>query len=101
MARQHKLAKHLQCLKIEEEMTELVEYIGSNEERKDAMVKIMAYIPCIMHCETRVCIKVLTLLLIEGLSSAQGGRLNGEEYLNCTDKEQEDIFLCKVENIGK
>ena len=80
-------------------MTELVEHIGSNEERKDAMVKIMAYIPCIMHCETRVCIKVLTLLLIEGLSSAQGGRLDGEEYLNCTDKEREDIFLRKVENI--
>ena len=88
-----------ECLKIEEEMTELVDHIGSNDERKNVMVKIMAYIPCIMHCETRVCIKVLTLLLIEGLSSAQGGRLDGEEYLNCTDKEREAIFLSKVEHI--
>ena len=58
----------------------LITQIECNKERKEAMIRIMTFIPCILHIENRVGLKMLTMLLIEGLSSTQGGRLNVEEY---------------------
>ena len=43
----------IQCLEVENEMRELLVQIDENEPRKESMVRIMAFIPCIMHIETR------------------------------------------------
>ena len=40
-----------------EEMSLLIDHIECNNERRDAIVRIMAHIPCIMHIETRIGIK--------------------------------------------
>ena len=64
------------------------------------MVHIMAFIPCIMHMETRIGIKILTLALIEGLSSAQGGRLHPAKYAQCrTSKQREDKYISTIQDI--
>ena len=73
----------MKCLEAEKEMRDLLNQIDANEVRKESMVRIMAFIPCIMHMEMRIGIKILTLALIEGLSSAQGGRLHHAEYAQC------------------
>ena len=81
-------------------MSLLIEQIKCNNERKDAIVRIMAYIPCIMHMETRIGIKILTFLLIEGLSSVQGGRLHPHIYGECrTEKERERKYISEIERI--
>jgi len=37
------------------------------------LILLLHKIPCILHCENRVGIKLLTMLLIEGFSNAQRG----------------------------
>jgi hypothetical protein len=40
-----------------------------------ALFLVMQAVPCILHCENRVAIKILTMLLIEGFSNAQAGNI--------------------------
>ena len=50
--------------------------------------------------ENRVRLKMLTILLIEGLSSAQGGRLNVEEYQACaTESQREELYIKNTQDI--
>ena len=90
----------IKCLEAENKMCELLTQIEVNELRKESMVCIMAFIPCIMHMETRIVIKILTLSLIEGLSSAQGEHLHPIEYTECrTAKKHEDKYISTIEDI--
>ena len=61
-----------ECLLAEKKMEELLEQISQSSTREQEMEQIMHFVPCIMHCENRVCIKILTMILIEGLSNYQG-----------------------------
>jgi hypothetical protein len=40
-----------------------------------ALFLVMQAEPCILHCENRVCLKILTMLLIEGYSNAEAGMI--------------------------
>ena len=81
-------------------MSKLLSQIDENVLQKDVMVQIMALIPCIMHMETRIGIKIPTILLIKGLSSSQGGRLHPVEYSECTTASQrEQKYLTKTQDI--
>ena len=58
------------------------------------MIRIMAFIPCILHMGNRVGIKILTMLAIKRFSSEQGGRLTFEGFKQCTtDCQQEDFYV--------
>ena len=56
-------------------MDGLVKKIGKSDTRAQDIDKIMQYLPCVMHLENRVGIKILTMLLIEGLSNAAGNEI--------------------------
>ena len=45
------------CLTAEANMEKLIGQICEGKTREEAMEHIMMFVPCIMHCETRVCIK--------------------------------------------
>ena len=53
------------CLQAEQNMDELVKQIGENDTCAAVMDKIMQYVPCILHLENQVALKILTMLLIE------------------------------------
>ena len=60
----------------------------------------MAFIPCILHMENRVRIKMLTMLAIEVLSSTQGKRLAFEGFEKCTtDCQRKELYIKKIEDI--
>jgi hypothetical protein len=39
----------------------------------EALFLVMQAVPCILHCENRVCLKILTMILVEGYSNAESG----------------------------
>ena len=41
----------------------------------DCLIALLHKIPCILHCENRIGIKLLTMLLIEGFSKAENQRI--------------------------
>ena len=56
------------------------------------MKRIMTFVPCIMHCENRIGIKILTMLFIEGLSDYQGAKF--PPLADVTSKcAREDMFV--------
>ena len=52
------------CLEAEASMQKLIGQISEGNTRAQAMQRIMMFVPCIMHCESRVGIKNLTTILI-------------------------------------
>jgi hypothetical protein len=46
-------------------------------KKLELLFLVMQAVPCILHCKNRVCIKILTMLLIEGFSNAQAGTIFG------------------------
>ena len=66
-----------------EKMCQLIEQISHSDTRTEAMKIIIQYIPCIMNCKK--------MLLIEGISNAQGNLLGGMDKLSF--KEREASFI--------
>ena len=87
-----------EILEAENAMVQLIEQISHSETQTAAMIQIMRYIPCIMHCENHVEIKMLTMLLIEGLSNAQGNLLVCEEA-GTSLKDREEAYVERVNKI--
>ena len=86
-----------ECLLAEQKMTQLLDQISQASTREQAIDKIIKFVPCIMHCENRVCIKVLTMILIEGLNNHQAGNFDGLEEQSM--KEREENYIKKVEKV--
>ena len=85
------------CLQAEQNMDELVKQIGENDTCTAIMDKIMQYVPCVLHLENRVALKILTMLLLEELSNAAAGNIN-----SCNEdtiKHREISFLQKASNL--
>ena len=57
-----------ECSEAEENMDDLVKQISEADIRTQSIEKIMQYLPCLMHLENIVGIKILTMLLIEDIS---------------------------------
>ena len=50
--------------------------------------------------ETRISVKILTLVLIKGFSSAQGGRLHPMEYVEFTTaKQRGEKYISTIQHI--
>ena len=64
-----------ECLEAEKNMEDLISPISETETRENAINKIMLYIPCVMYLENHVDIKIVTMLLIEGMSNVTEGRI--------------------------
>ena len=70
---------------------------------------MLQMIPCILHMETRVGIKILTLILQDGLSNAKWALLsctssaNGETAKEIVFKKNDDLFNYKIlgDNVNK
>ena len=46
------------CLIVEEKMSKLITQISQSETRVEAMEHIIKYVPCIMHCENCIGLKM-------------------------------------------
>jgi hypothetical protein len=59
----------------------LLDEVKQSEGVGAALFLVMQTIPCILHCENRVSIEILTMLVIEGFSNAQASNIF-REYSN-------------------
>ena len=81
-----------ECLAAEVNMEKLIAKIKEGKTREEAMERIMTFVPCIMHCENCVGIKILTMLFIKGLSNYQGS--NFPELANLrSEAKREDTYI--------
>ena len=85
-----------ECLQAEKNMDELVAQISESTTRAEAIERIMAFVPCIMHCENRVGLKILTMILIEGLSNYQGKKFDHLNNINSL-KAREELYVKNIE----
>ena len=76
-------------------MDKLIGQIGKAKTREQAMIHIMMFVPCIMHCENCVGIKFLTMLFIEGLSNFQGAKF--PHLADVRGEKEEKMFVKDVE----
>jgi hypothetical protein len=86
-----------ECLAAEMSMNKLISRISQAKTREEAMERIMTFVPCIMHCENRVGIKILTMIFIEGLSNYQGAKF--ADLDDISNLKREEIYINKVEKI--
>jgi hypothetical protein len=75
----------------------LLAEVNHSEGVRAALVLVMQAVPCILHCENRVSIKILTMLLIEGFSNAQAGTIL-REYSN-SKKNRCNRYVDMVQHI--
>jgi hypothetical protein len=53
----------------------LLDQVQHREGIAAALFLVLQAVPCILHCENRVCIKIIPMCLIEGFSNAQAGKI--------------------------
>jgi hypothetical protein len=73
-----------ESLKMEYRYRQLKEGIARGEKMSNSACafSILDAVPCVLHMENRVGLKMLTLLLSDGLSHAKSGQLYGAEFPN-------------------
>ena len=58
----------------------------------------MRYVPCVLHFENRCGLKIMEMLLVKGLSNAQGGKI-----VLCPEDDtvmkRENRYIKKVEDV--
>ena len=59
---------------------------------------LLQWIPCILHMENRVGLKILTMLLSEGLEIAKEGKKH-PLYMQSLVKEREEAFVKNIQNV--
>jgi hypothetical protein len=74
----------------------LMKDLDHSKKQDNALFLLLQCIPCILHLENRVGLKMLTMLLTDGLTSAKDGTLYGKHL--CESKSIEK-FLAGVEGI--
>ncbi|KAL7580367.1 hypothetical protein ACA910_004395 [Epithemia clementina (nom. ined.)] len=86
--------KRLQTRLVEEwTYVRLKPNVEENRQRAEkAILLIMKTVPCILHAENRIGIKIMTMLLIEGLSNALKGA-------TCGEKAASDEFVSGIEQL--
>ena len=79
------------CLIAEKDMDDLLKVISEASTRKEAMAQIMLFVPCIMHCENCIGIKIMTMLFIQGLLNYQGARFTDLETTRSQKTEKRGV----------
>jgi hypothetical protein len=62
-----------------------------------ALFLVMQAVPCILHCENRSCIKVISMIVSEGFSNAEAGRILSNE--SNSKKKRVEAFIASLEKI--
>jgi hypothetical protein len=86
-----------EALHHESQLRQLLDQVSHCEGVGVALFLVLQAVPCILHCENRVCLKILTMLVIEGYSNAEARlilsefnarnkKASGEEYSTCLQK---------------
>ena len=89
-----------ECLVAEQQMDELIEQISQSTTRAEAIERIMQFVPCIMHAENRMGIKILTMIFIDGLSNYQGALFSSIDYEKYnTRKKREELYVNRIQKI--
>jgi len=57
----------------------------------------MQAVPCILHCENRACIKILSMVVLEGFSNAEVGHILQEE--GNSKKKRKEAYISRLERI--
>jgi hypothetical protein len=70
--------------------------LKTNERHEGALFLLMSTIPCILHMEMRVGLKILSVLIMEGLSEAKAGRLYSELR---SENGRVEAYIKEVEHI--
>jgi hypothetical protein len=83
-------------LRREYELRNLLKKIDHGTPQENALFLVMQSIPCILHCANRVNLKILTVLLCEGLSNAKKGQVLSEFP---SEGRRIDEFLLGIERI--
>ncbi len=68
----------LQELEVEHRLNDHLRKLQHCNSLEACMIALLHKVPCILHCEYRVGIKLLTMLLITGFSNAQSGNIFGD-----------------------
>ena len=79
-------------LVVEMEMEFLIKHISKASIRAEIITRIMRYVPCVLHCKNRCGLKILGMLLVEGLSNTQARNI-----VLCSEddtiKKREDRYI--------
>ena len=84
-----------QRLKYEHRMVELKKDLDICARPQSALFLLMETIPCILHMEMRVGLKILTMVLIEGLAESKAGRL----FHDHSEGRRVDLYIQSIEKI--
>jgi hypothetical protein len=68
----------LQELEVEHRLNDHLRKLQHCNSLEACMIALLHKVPCILHCENRVGIKLLTMLLITGFSNAETGNIFGD-----------------------
>ena len=77
-------------------MDDLMAQIIESTRHAEAIEHIMVFVPYIMHCKNRVGLKILTMIMIKGLSNYQGKKFDHLEDINSL-KEREKLYIKDIE----
>jgi hypothetical protein len=83
-------------LKSEYKVRRLLKDLQVSARPQSALFLVMQTIPCILHMEMRVGLKIFTMILIEGLAEAKAGRLFQDQT---SEGKRIKLFIAKVERI--
>jgi hypothetical protein len=86
------------ALEVEAEIRALVERIGHCENKEAAVFAVLNCVPCILHGENRIGLKLLTRLLVEGVANATKGMTYTAASMNSANTRV-DTFIKAVERI--
>jgi hypothetical protein len=91
-------ARLKEALHRELQLRQLLDQILHCEGVGVALFLVLQAVPCILHCENRVCLKILTMLVIEGYSNAEAGLILNE--FNARNKKaRRDKFIKCLQTI--
>ena len=94
-----------ECLCREYRLRKLQEETGASERPETAMFLLMQAVPCILHLENRVALKLLTMVVLEGISKTnegllfadvQGSRERLSHYISSIEKCMNETILGTV-----
>jgi hypothetical protein len=90
-------ARLKESLRHESKMRILLDQVTHCEGVGLALFLVMQAVPCILHCENRVCIKIITMIICEGFSNAEAGHILTEVGNNKKNRVQ--AYIKQLEKI--
>ncbi len=82
--------------------TSIIRWIKHSEGVGSALFLVIQAVPCILHCENRVSIKILTMLLIKGISNAQAGTfMKLQQHSNTATQQLQKSSMWTIHQVSR